>query len=123
MTDTARDRFVATVHRSTPMKKALLILTRLVMPGAASTALAAGDGKSPAMPDFTEGAAIPAKAAHDWNLGPTGLRGWMFGDKLVTSGARQIAVTRVEPASPAEVALWKRGASNAGYHCLGMMKK
>lgn len=84
------------------MKRALLILTRLVLSGAASTALAAGDGKSPAMPDFTKGDAISAKAPHDWNLGPTGLRGWMFSDKLVTSDARQIAVTRVEPASPAD---------------------
>jgi len=55
-----------------------------------------------AMPDFTRGDAIPAKARHDWNLGPTGLRGWMFCDKLVTSDARQIAVTKVEKGSPAE---------------------
>ena len=54
------------------------------------------------MPDFTKGDAIPAKAKHDWNLGPTGLRGWMFCDQLVTSDARQIAVTKVEQGSPAD---------------------
>ncbi len=38
-------------------------------------ALAAGELK---MPDFTKGDAIPAKAKHDWNLGPTGLAGGCF---------------------------------------------
>lgn len=55
-----------------------------------------------AMPDFTKGDAIPAAAKHDWNLGATGLRGWMFTDKMVTSDARQIAITRVDPGSPAD---------------------
>ncbi len=54
------------------------------------------------MPDFTRGDAIPARAKHDWNLGPTGLRGWMFCDKMVTSDARQIAITKVEQGSPAD---------------------
>jgi hypothetical protein len=55
-----------------------------------------------AVPDFTKGDAIPPKARHDWNLGATGLRGWMYCDKLVTSDARQIAITKVEPKSPAD---------------------
>jgi hypothetical protein len=54
-----------------------------------------------AIPDFTKGDAIPPKARHDWNLGATGLRGWMYCDKLVTSDARQIAITTVEAKSPA----------------------
>ncbi len=54
------------------------------------------------MPDFTKGDSIPAAAKHDWNLGATGLRGWMFTDKMVTSDARQIAVTQVAPGSPAD---------------------
>ena len=54
------------------------------------------------MPDFTKGDAIPAAAKHDWNLGATGLRGWMFTDKMVTSDARQIAITQVDPGSPAD---------------------
>jgi hypothetical protein len=54
------------------------------------------------LPDFTQGATIPAEAPHDWNLGPTGLRGWMYCDQLVTTDARQVAITAVEKGSPAE---------------------
>jgi hypothetical protein len=54
------------------------------------------------IPDFTRGDKIPEGAKHDWNLGATGLRGWIFCDQLVTSDARQIAVTQVEKGSPAE---------------------
>ncbi len=53
------------------------------------------------VPDFTKGAKIPTDARHDWNLGPTGLRGWIFCDKLVTTDARQILVTKVDNGSPA----------------------
>ncbi len=53
-------------------------------------------------PDFTKGAAIPTGAKHDWNLGATGARGWMFCDKMVTTDARQIAITMVEKKSPAD---------------------
>jgi hypothetical protein len=52
--------------------------------------------------DFTRGDSIPKDAPHDWNLGPTGLRGWMYCDKLVTTDARQIAITAVDPGSPAD---------------------
>ena len=55
-----------------------------------------------AIPDFTKGESIPANAKHDWNLGATGARGWMFCDKMVTSDARQIAITKVEAGSPAD---------------------
>ena len=54
------------------------------------------------MPDFTKGDAIPNGAVHDWNLGATGCRGWMFSDKLVTSDARQVRITRVDKGSPAD---------------------
>ena len=47
-------------------------------------------------PDFTKGDPIPEGATHDWNLGATGARGWMFSDKLVTTDARQIAITKVD---------------------------
>ena len=53
-------------------------------------------------PDFTLGHEIPEGAVHDWNLGATGARGWMFSDKMVTSDARQIRITEVEPGSPAD---------------------
>ncbi len=65
-------------------------------------AFAAEKSASTPPPDLTKDGAIPANAKHDWNLGPTGLRGWMHSDKLVTSDARQIAVTKVEPGSPAD---------------------
>ena len=67
-----------------------------------SSGFASPDGKSPAIPDFTKGDSIPSEAKHDWNLGPTGLRGWMFCDKLVTTDARQIAITAVDQGSPAD---------------------
>ena len=54
------------------------------------------------MPDFTKGDAIPKGAVHDWNLGSTGCRGWMFSDKMVTTDARQIRITRVDKGSPAD---------------------
>ncbi len=54
-----------------------------------------------ANPDFTKGGTVPKAATHDWNLGPTGARGWMYAHKLETSEARQIQVTSVEPRSPA----------------------
>jgi hypothetical protein len=65
-------------------------------------ASAAADEKGPKIPDFTKGDVVPAEAKHDWNLGPTGLRGWMFCDKLVTTDARQIAITAVDAGSPAD---------------------
>jgi hypothetical protein len=54
------------------------------------------------MPDFTKGEKIPEGANHDWNLGATGTRGWIYCDKLVTSDARQIAITKVDQGSPAD---------------------
>jgi hypothetical protein len=59
------------------------------------------------LPDFTKGDPIPAGAKHDWNLGSTGARGWMYCEKMVTSDARQIAVTSVEVGSPADGLLAK----------------
>ena len=53
------------------------------------------------VPDFTKGAKLPRDARHDWNLGPTGLRGWIFCDRLVTTDARQILITKVDKGSPA----------------------
>ncbi|MFN9706269.1 MAG: hypothetical protein ACK595_15785, partial [Planctomycetota bacterium] len=58
----------------------------------AFAALAPAQGKQPPRPpDLTAGEAIPAGHEHDWNLGPTGARGWMFCDRMVTTDARQIA--------------------------------
>jgi len=80
-------------------------------PGITSPALAAllilsgplvGAAKKMAMPDFTKGDAIPEGASHDWTLGATGARGWMYSDKVVTADARQIRITKVAKGSPAD---------------------
>ena len=53
-------------------------------------------------PDFTKGDPIPEGANHDWTLGATGTRGWMYSEKLCTVDARQISITKVDPKSPAD---------------------
>jgi hypothetical protein len=68
---------------------------------------AAGPASKTDNPDFTQGGAIPEKAIHDWNLGPTGTRGWMYSNKMETSEARQISITEVEKGSPADGVLQK----------------
>lgn len=68
---------------------------------AAPTSLAA-QGKQPLpIPDFTKGDKIPEGYEHDWNLGPIGARGWLYCDRMVTTDARQIAITAVAAGSPA----------------------
>ncbi len=52
-------------------------------------------------PDFTQGDSLPEGYPHDWNLGATGARGWMFPDKFATTEARQIKITKVAKGSPA----------------------
>jgi hypothetical protein len=66
-----------------------------------SSAAAAPRGNMP-HPDFTKGEKIPEGANHDWTLGATGARGWMFSNKLETTEARQIAITKVDAGSPAD---------------------
>ncbi len=75
----------------------LAFAAMLVQPAAA-----AGKPVKMTLPDFTKGDAIPAGASHDWNLGATGARGWMFCDKFVTTDARQISITKVDKGSPAD---------------------
>lgn len=58
--------------------------------------------KDVAIPDFTKGDVIPAGANHDWNLGATGVRGWMYCDQMSTTDARQIYITKVHQNSPAD---------------------
>jgi len=69
----------------------------LVSPGALL-----GAPRKMAKPDFTKGDAIPEGANHDWTLGATGARGWMYSDALVTTDARQIRITTVDKNSPAD---------------------
>jgi len=84
------------------MTTRLFTLFLVVLLGTPASTLAAAKSQPLTIPDFTRGDAIPAKAKHDWNLGPTGLRGWMFCDKMVTTDARQISITQVEKGSPAD---------------------
>ncbi len=64
------------------------------------------------IPDLTQGGV--RDKAHDWTLGPTGARGWMWGKDLETTQARQILVTKVEKGSPAD------GVLNEGDVILGV---
>lgn len=54
------------------------------------------------IPDFTRGDKIPGGHNHDWNLGPTGARGWIYANRMETTEARQILITEVQPDSPAD---------------------
>jgi len=68
----------------------------------AGTLSAAGPKIEMKNPDLTKGESIPAGANHDWTLGATGARGWMFSDKFATTSARQIAITEIAKGSPGD---------------------
>ena len=84
------------LHRTT---LAALVFTTFFV--ASDRAMAAPGGSMKNI-DLTKGETIPADAKHDWTLGATGASGWMYCDKLVTSDARQVAITQVEKGSPAD---------------------
>jgi len=75
-----------------------LVVVVLMFLGAAAMCEAAR--KPPPVPDLTEGGVKDDK--HDWNLGPTGARGWIWGWKLETTDSRQILITKVDRGSPAD---------------------
>ena len=52
-------------------------------------------------PDFTKGDSVPEGASHDWTLGATGARGWIYSNKMETTEARQIYITQIDKKSPA----------------------
>ncbi|MFZ9916348.1 MAG: DUF6288 domain-containing protein, partial [Phycisphaerales bacterium] len=80
-----------------------LAASTLAMSLAVDAHAVAAPPKAPAaIPDFTKGDAVPEGMTHDWNLGPTGARGWIYSNKMETSEARQILVTKVDKGSPAE---------------------
>ena len=61
----------------------------------------AGEPAGVVPPDFTAGG--KKDDSHDWLLGPTGLRGWMFfRHEDLTAASRQILVTAVDKGSPAD---------------------
>ncbi|MDA7881083.1 DUF6288 domain-containing protein [Akkermansiaceae bacterium] len=78
-----------------------ILLTTLGLSGPIALAAGGGSGKV-AQPDFTKGDPIPEGYTHDWNLGPTGLRGWIYSDRMETSEARQIKITKVDQGSPSD---------------------
>jgi hypothetical protein len=59
----------------------------------------------PPVPDLTQGG--KKNESHDWTLGPTGARGWVWGWQCQTTLARQILITDVAAGSPAEGVLQK----------------
>ena len=61
-------------------------------------------GKPP-VPDFTQGG--KPDSTHDWTLGPTGARGWVWAWRAQTTDARQILITEVAAGSPADGVLQK----------------
>jgi len=90
------------IHKSSPFAFFLAVACLLaVLPRNDVASAAPGQGKI-ALPDFTRGDPIPEGYTHDWTLGPTGLRGWIYSDRLETTDARQIRITRVEEGSPAD---------------------
>ncbi len=82
-----------------PLGSLVLIVAALAL----GPTLAAGPGKAELNnPDFTKGDTVPEKGPHDWTLGPTGARGWIFTAKGHSQDARQILVTAVAKGSPAD---------------------
>lgn len=71
--------------------------------GSCNSAFAARKEASP--PDLTAGGERDKK--HDWNLGPIGARGWIWGRNLETTGAKQILITKVDKGTPADGVLKK----------------
>ncbi len=53
-------------------------------------------------PDFTKGETIPKEAPKDWNLGATGVRGWIYTSNNATVQARQVSITQVTKGSPGD---------------------
>jgi hypothetical protein len=97
-----RSHFDPIVRPSLPRtSRPLTIAACLVAAVLAMPCAAAPRGQMP-NPDFTKGDSIPEGATHDWTLGASGARGWMFSNRLETSEARQIAITKVDKGSPAD---------------------
>ncbi len=88
-----------------------IVMALFLIPFTANCAGPQGKAKNP---DFTTGDPIPNGYTHDWNLGPTGMRGWIFSKDLATTQARQILVTKVAANSPAD------GKLNVGDVILGI---
>lgn len=87
------------------MKIPILTLTLAACIAAPLSVSAAAGGTATTNPDFTKGATLAKDAPHDWTLGPTGARGWIYTANGHSRAARQILVTAVAAGSPAEKVL------------------
>jgi hypothetical protein len=67
------------------------------MLGFSDHTMAAPRGGKPPVPDFTQGG--KTDGSHDWTLGPTGARGWIYAWKH-TAEARQILSPKWPKARP-----------------------
>ena len=85
--------------------KNALALLGISLLSLSSVALAAHKAEELPNPDFTMGGTTDG--SHDWTLGPTGARGWIYATKGQTVKARQISVTAVAKGSPADGLLEK----------------
>jgi hypothetical protein len=83
-------------------KPATVLIAAAFMAVLTGPGAAAGKKGTMTKPDFLKGHPIPADATHDWNLGATGCRGWMYSSKRSTAEARQIKITKVAKGSPAD---------------------
>ena len=77
-----------------------LIIAGILLLGIQAVMVRAAESAAPKPPDLTAGGG--KDKSHDWLLGPTGLRGWMFSNEGQTTCARQILVTAVDKGSPAD---------------------
>ena len=79
-----------------------------ILLGAAAILLVLGHcsmAAQPPVPDLTQGG--KKDDSHDWTLGPTGARGWVWGWQCQTTLARQILITEVATGSPADGVMQK----------------
>jgi hypothetical protein len=84
---------------------ALIVFSGL-MSGWTDRVVGARELEKPPVPDLTQGG--KKDDSHDWLLGPTGARGWMFfRHEDLTAASRQILITAVEAGSPADGVLIK----------------
>ena len=83
-----------------PTSHAVIMLGALVL-GCLGTLGGVRAEEKPPIPDLTQGG--KKDDGHDWLLGPTGARGWMFfRHEDQTAAARQILITAVDAGSPAD---------------------
>lgn len=90
--------------------KPLLTFAALALLGLVVPAHADPQGAKFPMPDFTTGIPLPIGAAHDWTLGVSGARGWIYSSGSAegnTLESRQILITKVEPNTTASGKLVK----------------